>query len=454
MAKAQVTQANNTNPTNHSCPGSIPSIPGLRIDGKDCRVFCRPAEWTDVLLFFVINHVAHAATTISRPGQSAASTIAMILQALTIPSVGVRLALMTILRGISKPRWGGIRSSSLQKAAGAGALFAVVKAGAGQSQRAGMPDGEPSGDVEMGVLLPEPPAGHVGGRDGPPRAKEAKNSKFSSKIHGVCELPEGYDLVMVQPDAEFEQGDEETIALSCHFNVAKSLVSILQLVFSVTALYQAQGSQLERFGYAAYGLSVTPYAWMTLLNLLATLACPEYDRIYIVGSQGLDDLEQRLEAAGSEAKKRFQVTGIISRLGPSADERLQAFHKEICEHREHREHRRRFLRLIPEPRLFAVTILVSAVPLIAIIGISRAQPGQSNDQKHLLVLLWLVYGTFSFIYTIDPVDQLEGRPILGKRRGNLLFKTTMSGFLLFSLTVASFPILATMILDFGVCRRM
>ncbi|KAL8341063.1 hypothetical protein RB601_006928 [Gaeumannomyces tritici] len=351
MAKAQVTRANNTNPTNQACPGSIPSIPGLRIDGKDCRVLCRPAEWTDVLLFFATNHFAHAATTISRPGQSTASTIAMILQALTIPSLGVHLALMTILRGISKPRWGGIRSSSLQKAAGAGALFAVVKAGAGQSQKAGMPDGEASKDVEMGVLLPEPPAGHVGGRGGPLRAKEgeswqqvsgsfdsllyntvdsdytSQNNKFSSKIHGICELPEGYDLVMVQPDAEFEKGDEETIALSCHFNVTKALVSILQLIFSVTTLYQAQGSQLERFGYAAYGLSVAPYAWMTLLNLLASLACPEYDRTYIVGSQGLDDLERRLEAAGSEAKKRFQVTGVISRLGPSADERLQVFHK-------------------------------------------------------------------------------------------------------------------------------
>ncbi|KAL8284417.1 hypothetical protein RB597_001845 [Gaeumannomyces tritici] len=140
---------------------------------------------------------------------------------------------------------------------------------------------------------------------------------------------------------------------------------------------------------------------MTLLNLLASLACPEYDRIYIVGSQGLDDLERRLEAAGLEAKKRFQVAGVISRLGPSADERLQVFHKEMYEHREHRVP---FLGLLSERGLFGRTILVSAVPLIAIIGISRAQPGQSIMLEHGLVMLWLVYGTFSFIYTIDPVD--------------------------------------------------
>ncbi|KAL8393883.1 hypothetical protein RB595_003585 [Gaeumannomyces hyphopodioides] len=438
MAKAQVIKATNTSAMTQACAGSIP---GFRIESTDCKVLCRQAKWTDVLIFFLANHVAHAATTISRPGQSIGSTILLTLQALTIPSLGMLLAVMTISRGLSKPRWHGIRSYSLQKAAGAGALFAVVKVGAGQSQTGERPRGEVLGNMEMGS------------RGGPLRAKKDPNKKFSTKIHGVCELPEGYDLVMVQPDAEFAEADEQTVALSCNFNVAKCLISIAQLGFSLTTLYRAQGSQLERFGWAAYGLSVAPYAWMTLLNLSASLACPEYDRVYIVGSQGLDDLERCREAAGPEAESRFQVTGVISRLRPPADECLQAFHKRAC-----KDHDLSTSASVKgkSGRLFWLTMLASVVPLVIVLGISRAQPGESSTWQRTAVMIWLVYGTFAFIWTVDPVDQLEGRPILEMRKVKQLGRNgiIIAGTVFTLLTVFSLPTFTMMILDFGVCKRL
>lgn len=45
-------------------------------------------------------------------------------------------------------------------------------------------------------------------------------------------------------------------------------ISIVQLVSSVITLYTRRGAQIERYGYAAYGLSVTPYALMTAVSLI------------------------------------------------------------------------------------------------------------------------------------------------------------------------------------------
>ena len=62
-----------------------------------------------------------------------------------------------------------------------------------------------------------------------------------------------------------------------------------QLVFAVTTIYRAQGDQTTRYGYAAFGLTVTQYALMSPINLLGNLVCPQYPALYLVRSKEMDE---------------------------------------------------------------------------------------------------------------------------------------------------------------------
>lgn len=65
-----------------------------------------------------------------------------------------------------------------------------------------------------------------------------------------------------------------------------------QLAFAVSTLYRSRGDQTTQYGYAAFGLTVTQYAMMSLLNLLGNLFCPQYPALYLVRSQAMTEAEQ------------------------------------------------------------------------------------------------------------------------------------------------------------------
>jgi hypothetical protein len=53
-------------------------------------------------------------------------------------------------------------------------------------------------------------------------------------------------------------------------------------------LYRSRGDQIERYGYAAYGLTVIPCLVMTIVNLLAQIAAADYPTVYIVSSPEME----------------------------------------------------------------------------------------------------------------------------------------------------------------------
>lgn len=57
-----------------------------------------------------------------------------------------------------------------------------------------------------------------------------------------------------------------------------------QTLFATATLYRARVNQLSRFGYAAFGLTVAPYAVMSIVNLLRSLFTPEYPTMYLIES--------------------------------------------------------------------------------------------------------------------------------------------------------------------------
>src|SRR5438046_2912927 len=109
----------------------------------------------------------------------------------------------------------------------------------------------------------------------------------SGSIYGRVKLPAGYGLAILRADAKWESDAEDPIpiTLSTGYSAMRILVSIGQLIFASSTLYKSRGDQIARYGYAAFGLTVTQYALMSLLNLLGSLMCPQYPTFYLVESR-------------------------------------------------------------------------------------------------------------------------------------------------------------------------
>jgi hypothetical protein len=135
----------------------------------------------------------------------------------------------------------------------------------------------------------------------------------NNKIHGCCwtgvagswcplqVVPPDFRVVSVCPKAH-------KVELSCSNSLAKCATAVAQVGFACFTLYQTRSNQIEEYGYAAFGLTVIPYAIMSLLNLTANLLTPEYPTFFMVHSDYLDVVNQRT--------KETQYDGTVGTIVP------------------------------------------------------------------------------------------------------------------------------------------
>ncbi|KAM0302176.1 hypothetical protein ACHAO8_011611 [Botrytis cinerea] len=81
--------------------------------------------------------------------------------------------------------------------------------------------------------------------------------------------------------------------MSASYNLPKAIIAIIQLIYATTTLYQSRGNQITIYGYAAFGLTVVPYAIMSLVNLISALVTPDYPALFMVGSDIMDEAIRR-----------------------------------------------------------------------------------------------------------------------------------------------------------------
>ena len=150
----------------------------------------------------------------------------------------------------------------------------------------------------------------------PPWARELSNPwpyydtkdihvRSGRSIHGSFELSPGYALAHVPRDAIVKPSPRtiaeqhiQTKELSFHdastnYSFPKAFIAIAQLVLASYTLYDSSGSQIDKYGYAAFGLTLTPYALMSLLNLAGALVTPSYPLLFIVHSSIMDEALRR-----------------------------------------------------------------------------------------------------------------------------------------------------------------
>lgn len=114
------------------------------------------------------------------------------------------------------------------------------------------------------------------------------------KIHGSHQLPEGYQFAFVPRNtAVLKLENSITPEISSSYNWIGAVVALVQSSYASFTLYRTRGDQIRRFGYASFGLTVAPYAVMSVLNLFGNLVTPDYPKLYLVESEVMGEAKQR-----------------------------------------------------------------------------------------------------------------------------------------------------------------
>ena len=309
--------------------------------------------------FILANFVAHAATVKTRPGEPAVSVFIALVCALFFPGFGTARGLDAIFRHAITGK------SALQKAKQAGALCQVVRTSnwkprsgdivqdvrvikntsmdEWRSKTSGL---ELSDDLQLDDVSEA--RGQVSDRTentahGVPDTVDTHNSltielpsrivhvddfylrslmfepSIHTKIHGICRLPHGFALAPVGITATIAELDEvrnyeeswtktqpkTTAEVSSSYSLAQGLVAVFQTLYASATLYRARGDQIERYGYAAFGLTVAPYLVMSIVNLVSTILTPNYPTTFMVES------EIMREAARRDGARFDGVVGVL-----------------------------------------------------------------------------------------------------------------------------------------------
>jgi hypothetical protein len=249
-----------------------------------------------------------------------------------------------------------------------------------------------------------------------------------TRIHGCISLPDGFVLMSVPRDATFRndkpsvtgrglvgamwekllQGfrkdDQALTQIASNYSVVKIIVALGQTLFAVGTLYRARGDQVDRFGYAAFGLTVAPYAWMSVINLVGLLMCPEYPARYLVESEALRKLRALRKGSKQEEglirgamEEELIFDGVVGALTSEAEEAAQSLSQEISRYTALTPYEKvpELLEKISKPWRRALlhngTVLaMGLVPVATIGGFSRFHRGSDNSAyQRAVTMSWL-----------------------------------------------------------------
>ncbi|KAH9836095.1 uncharacterized protein C8Q71DRAFT_66044 [Rhodofomes roseus] len=144
-------------------------------------------------------------------------------------------------------------------------------------------------------------------------------------IHGHIQVPLGYSLAVPADKSYTEHliardlNPTKNIKIHRASGVMQMLVSVVQIIAATYTLYSTEGAQIETWGYAAYGLSVFPYALMSVMNILCASIVGEYASGHVLRTPILHEAERRGGhfdgAVGTVRKVPKPVVGDASSTG-------------------------------------------------------------------------------------------------------------------------------------------
>ncbi|KAF8243939.1 hypothetical protein K440DRAFT_636656 [Wilcoxina mikolae CBS 423.85] len=312
---------------------------------------CRPANNLDVAKFFLLNYGLHALTVITDPGSGALTTTMTVIQAVLSPYAGMARALWAITccaRFLGSPQQQTHYAQALCMAA---------------------------------------PKGY----------KRFKSSSLTLHNQYPRPLfnPEFIQLEMIE---SFPSSRSESLELeiASNYNIIKILASVFQTVYGANELYAARGNQLEKYGYAAYALTVIPYTMMSLVHLLVAFSQPQYSSIFIVDYGGVQ--RETTNKSCNNPQSEAAVTAGTPAADNDADmeAKLQATvgvaygdFKRLGFSSQGRE-------FLPLPGKIAcmLLLLLFAIPYIIMKLLTNFEKRQGTHSKRTWILVWLEFGQF------------------------------------------------------------
>ncbi|KAF2267442.1 hypothetical protein CC78DRAFT_614174 [Lojkania enalia] len=260
-------------------------------------LLCTPTKWTDIISFYLFNYVAHAATVITQPGERSFDFAATVVGVLLFPALGLYRGIDAILSGAIR------KGGDLRKAERSGALCMLVRdqnwrpVGGDRVSNAVINSGEGTGVGCRRRFSGANKDLHIITYQAPWMFSKFGRPVYVHRqiIHGTYTLPDGYRFVIVPSDAQFTHPAEShaTIEVASTYNFVKALVALAQTGYASLTLYHSRGNQIEQFGFAAFGLTVAPYAVMSVVNLIGNLCKPDYASLYMVESSIMDEAWKR-----------------------------------------------------------------------------------------------------------------------------------------------------------------
>ncbi|XTI95412.1 hypothetical protein V2W45_1446273, partial [Cenococcum geophilum] len=286
---------------------------------------------SNIAIFYITNYFAHCATVKMMPGESAISSFVNAVMVFFFPTFGIMRAVSAIVRHARftrkdevwiatragalcmlvrsrhwKPQDGDVvrqcRTRSSQKSINSWNYeFSSQAANDSEPQdRSGLLERLPIGSIPMSVWDPRWMAELL------PVVGSQRIYPSRHKVHGRMIIPEGYRLAHIPSDAEVVPLARNTdlsalpsqwygtlLGISSNYNLPKAVVAIVQTVYAAITLYRSRDDQIDHFGYAAFGLTVTPYIVMSIFNLLAQIATPDYKTLFLVKSDIMTEAEGR-----------------------------------------------------------------------------------------------------------------------------------------------------------------
>jgi hypothetical protein len=114
--------------------------------------------------------------------------------------------------------------------------------------------------------------------------------KKPGKVQGLVKLPPGYGLQRCPGTPPLEVTRSNTdLQVRSTYRGAETVVALFQIMFAMMSLYRSVGREIQTYGYAAFSFTVLPFAVMSLGNLLACFASPDYEGFHLVRSLEMEE---------------------------------------------------------------------------------------------------------------------------------------------------------------------
>ncbi|MCJ1331009.1 hypothetical protein MMC10_007696 [Thelotrema lepadinum] len=462
------------------------------------NLICLPTQWYDVIVFFLTNYFAHAASIIVDPGADLHKNIAVILSALVLPGSGYVRAVLAIRDHAATEI-----NNPLRRAARAGALCMVLRTPKekgrvkhiikDQRRRRDKEQESRKGRKRRGFQwwartvvdmwhesfnwynsvdyskwwrtgnldedLEKKQEDWWDPHEESPQMPLPVPAHYN--VHGEFWLHKDYYLATVPLNACLDfssepKGDDPgqgcgygpssksadlkdvRRALSSTYNAPKVLVSIIQAVWGIITIYRARGDQIQIYGYAAFGLTVVPYAYMSILNSLANLLTPSYPALILIKTPILQEAQNKGKGIFSGVlpvitKPAYRVR---SWMNPK-------FEKEIEQSRWTRVWRS----IVRFAFLFSLGLLIfifSLIPLVVVGALTGFEAGSSTPVQRGFTMAWLAVG---ILVGIIMPDFARTR----RRLASQTFDTLLTVVMYAPVSVGGMVVVGQMLREYGVC---